>query len=168
MKRFLNSSFFVVVLICVFAFSSMLLADEKKPVKKELPKVAVKTLVAKGVSDNTADTLTEILCSHLMKHKKYQVLCASDVKAILTATQQTALLGNCDDNSCYEALGKALNTPYLVVGTIGKVGKVFTINLSLISTSSKMAESRASMEVQGDESKLIDGVRKAVDKLLGK
>jgi len=171
MKRFLNSSLVVMICLGIMAFSSMLMAEEKtdKAEKaKVLPKVAVKLLVGKGVSDDTAASLTEILCTQIMTHQKYQVLCASDVKAILVATQQTALIGNCDDNACYEALGKALNTPYLIVGTVGKVGKVYTISLSLISTETKTAKNRVSHEVTGNESKLIEGIKLAADKLVGK
>lgn len=166
MKRFAGIKLmFIIVCVCL-ALPAALSAEDAPAKPAALPKVAVKTLTAKGVSADTASALTEILCTRLMSHKKYQILCASDVTAILVATQQTALLGNCDDESCYDALGKALDTPYLIVGAIGKVGKLYTVNLSLISTADKLAKKRVSHEVSGDESRLVEGVKEAADKLM--
>ena len=131
-----------------------------------LPKIAVKALKAKGVSDDTAGTLTDILCTRLMTFKKYSVLCASDVNAILSAAQQTSLMGGCDDDKCYEQLGKVLQSPYILSGSIGEVGKTFIITLSIVGAEDHKVIKRITHEVKGDEAALIDGVRQAVDLLM--
>jgi hypothetical protein len=141
-------------------------APETAPTKAELPKLAVKVLEGKGIDASTAATLTDVLCTRLAANGKYQVICSSDVAAILNATQQTALLGQCDDDSCYEVLGKVLDAEYIVVGSIGKVGESYVISLSLIKAEDKLTKARVTHEVKGDESRLLEGIRNAADKLL--
>ena len=142
----------------IFVFAGGVSAEEKKA----LPRVAVKQLGGKGVDADTAATLTDVLCTRLMTHKKYNVICASDVAAILQATQQTALLGSCEDGNCYEIMGKVLKAPYIVSGTIGKVGGSTVITISLIGTGDQKVIKRITHEI-GPKDSLIKGVRKAVD-----
>ena len=155
-----------IVSILVLTLLSLAWAEDapKKEAKGKLPKIAVKTLTGKGIDADTAATLTEALCTRIMTFKKYQVMCASDVNAILAASQQLALLGSCEDDSCYEILGKVLNSSYVLNGSIGKVGKSYVISLSLISTESKKVVKRITHEVP-DSGDLLKGIREAADYL---
>lgn len=130
------------------------------------PKVAVKALESTSLDAGIASALTDILCTRLAEKSTYRILCASDVAAILSATQQTALIGKCDDDACYEVLGKALESDYILVGSITRVGKRQVISLSLIHAAEKTTKARISHDVTGSDERLIDGIREAADKLL--
>ncbi len=165
MKRAGLTIIVVLMALCLLWMQMAVAAEPAAKKSEPAARMAIKTLGGKGVDADTAATLTDVLCTRLMTHKKYNVICASDVNAILASAQQTALLGSCDDDACYEAIGKLLESPYLVNGTIGKVGKTFVISLSLISTVSKKIEKRVTHEVSGED-KLIKGVRDAADLLM--
>ncbi len=137
----------------------------KKEVKTEVPKLAVKQLTGKGVDIDTVSTLTEILCTKLSESKKYNVLCAGDVIAILAASQQSALLGACDNEECFSQVGQILQSRYVLTGSIGKLDKKHVISLSITDVDKKSVSKRISFECSGD---LVKGVKKAADKLLEK
>ena len=55
-------------------------------------------------------------------------------------------MGGCDDAACNEQLGKVLDAPFVVSGSIGKVEKNFVVTLSLIDTKDQKAIARVSEE----------------------
>lgn len=159
---------FVAAILTVGGFMTLSMAEDKtpSPAPAALPKLAVQTLEGKGVDADTASALTEVLCTRIMTHKKYQVLCASDVKAILAAKEQTALMGTCNSEDCFEELGKAVDAQYILAGSVSKIESNYLIALSIIGTNDQRVMKRVTHEVSIDAGKLSDGMRKAADELM--
>ena len=97
-----------------------------------IPTIAVHTLEARGISEDEAATLTDVLRSKLMETKKYVVMERSQMEAILEeqAFQQS---GACTDKECMVEMGQVLGIQQIIAGSIGKVGKAYSINIRVIS-----------------------------------
>lgn len=93
--------------------------------------IAVSQLVSSGIRSSEAFSLTTSLRSELGKTGKWQVMERSQMDEILKEQgfQQT---GACDEASCAVEMGKVLAVKYMVLGSIGKVGKTFTLNVRLV------------------------------------
>lgn len=167
MKRKLRIlSFLALIAGLLVVFSAN--AEEKETEKKPAPvRVAVKPLDAKGVSEDTAATLTDVLCTRLMKHNLFYVLCASDVKEMLARERMISMLGECEDDECHKRMGKLLRTPYIITGSIGKMGETYVITLSFISCEcGASAVKRVTHTTKAGGSGLIKAMREAADKLM--
>ncbi len=132
---------------------------------KNLERLAVKTLQGKGVETEAVETLSEILCTQIGYHQKFDALCPADIVAMLQNSQVSALMGACEDDSCTENLGNLLETPWVVSGSVGKVGEEYVINLTLMSTSGQQAKRRV-VHTVGCKDDLVHGIREAADKLM--
>lgn len=122
------TSFIILLFIAVISN-----AQEPQPAPAvAIPTVAVHTLEARGISEDEAATLTDVLRSKLMTTKKYVVMERSQMEAILEeqAFQQS---GACTDKECMVEMGQVLGIQQIIAGSIGKVGKAYSINVRIIS-----------------------------------
>ncbi len=146
----------VMALVVGFGFG-VVAADKKK--------VVINELKATGVNPDTVTTLGDVLCSHVSnKHKDYNVVCSQDVKVILQSTNNSVLLGGCDDDKCLSKLGGLLKADMVLTGSVGVVGKKYVFNLSLVDVSAGASVARTSYSVDKDGD-LIKAVQKAADDL---
>ena len=90
-----------------------------------------------SVSEADAKALTQRLTSEMIKLELYQVLERSEMKRLLD--EQKFQYSGCVDLKCAVELGKMLGAKYMVVGTISKLGKTFTLDSRLISVESSEA-----------------------------
>ena len=90
-----------------------------------------------GVSESDARILTQRLTSEMITLGEYQVLERSEMKRLLS--EQKFQYSGCVDTKCAVELGKMLGAKYMVVGTISKLGKTFTLDSRLISVESSEA-----------------------------
>ncbi len=132
----------------------------------KLQRLAVRSFTAKDVSADTAAVLTDLACNFLSAANRFEVMCASDIAAMVKTTEKQALMGVCDNESCYAKLGELLESPYLLNGLIGHVGDRYVLTLSLIDTGEKRAVARINHTVKDDKDNLIPGIEVAVKKLL--
>jgi TolB-like protein len=93
--------------------------------------IAVNNLKAIGVTENEALSLTDALRSELGKSGKYQVMERSQMDEILKE-QGFQRSGACDEASCAIEMGKILAVNYMVMGTIGMVGKTYTLSVRFV------------------------------------
>jgi hypothetical protein len=93
--------------------------------------IAVNNLKAIGVTENEALSLTDALRSELGKSGKYQVMERSQMDEILKE-QGFQRSGACDEASCAIEMGKILAVNYMVMGTIGMVGKTYTLSVRCV------------------------------------
>ena len=107
-----------------------------------------------GISNDEARVLTARLTSELISLEVYQVLERSEMKRLLE--EQKFQYSGCVDLNCAVELGKMLGAKYMVVGTISKLGRTFTVDSRLIYVES--SEAYASGQYTSDES--IDNVVK--------
>ena len=107
-----------------------------------------------GITNDEARVLTQRLTSEMINIGVYQVLERSEMKRLLD--EQKFQYSGCVDLNCAVELGKMLGAKYMVVGTISKVGRTFTVDSRLIYVES--SEAYASGQYTSDGS--IDNVVK--------
>ncbi|MBF0430579.1 MAG: DUF2380 domain-containing protein [Fibrobacteria bacterium] len=97
--------------------------------------IAVNKLVSNGINDEEAVfSLDDVIRSELAKTGKYNVMERANINTILEE-QQFQQSDACDASSCAVEIGQLLGVRQIVVGSIGKVGKTYTMNLRLIDVS---------------------------------
>ena len=129
-------------------------------------KAAVFDLQAYDVEAGKVGVLTQILSLEL-RRAGMTVTSKDDIEKILALRGMQDALNCNDDTQCLVEIGGALGVDYLVTGDVGRLGKQYVINLSLIDTTTNEAANRASETFQGDAKHLRDSVRFAAWKLLG-
>ena len=92
-----------------------------------------------GISNDEARVLTQRLTSEMINIGVYQVLERSEMKRLLD--EQKFQYSGCVDLNCAVELGKMLGAKYMVVGTISKVGRTFTVDSRLIYVESSVSKS---------------------------
>ncbi len=97
--------------------------------------VAVGDLVASGISKSEAITISNSLRSDLIKTEIFNVMERKQMNEILEE-QKFQNSDLCDNQSCIVEMGRLLTVKYMVGGNLGKVGKLFTIDLKLIDVES--------------------------------
>ncbi|MEN9355792.1 MAG: hypothetical protein RL318_3117 [Fibrobacterota bacterium] len=111
--------------------ASLCLAATPKPVPEKLPQVAIMPLESKGVSAQEADLVTDALASRLQQSGKFSVMERSQVNQILKE-QSFQNSGACDNSGCAVEMGKLLSVDRIVVGSVGKIGDAWALNLRLV------------------------------------
>ena len=132
----------------------------------EKPAIAALNLRAvAGMSADVADLLSEAVLSRLKQSGRFgSVLGSSDMQAMLDLEQQKQALG-CDQESCLAELGDALGVPYLLVASLGPVGKKIMLNMKIIRVDEAQVANRMS-QVYDDENALLAALNDAVDSLI--
>lgn len=120
----------------IAALTVLLSAAEKEiPASEPLPTLAVHNLEGHGLTESETMTLSDVLRSRLMETRKYKVMERSEMETILReqAFQQS---GACTEEACIVEMGQLLGIEQILAGSIGKVGKAFSINVRIISVQS--------------------------------
>ena len=127
---------------------------------KEKTTIAVLTIESKGgVSPSEAATLTDRLGSMLVNTNVFTVVDRSKMEEILQEQgfQQTG----CTSTECAVEVGKLLNVQKMVSGSIGKIGRTYTIDLALIDVETSQIENSFIRDYQGE----IDGLLKVMESI---
>jgi TolB-like protein len=113
-----------VFLISLILFTGSFASQDKRI------SIAVNDLVGQGIDQPTATTISERLRVELINTQAFRVMERSQMTNILQEQgfQQT----ECVDNSCIVQMGQLLGVEHMVMGTIGKVGSMYTISLRLV------------------------------------
>lgn len=128
-------------------------------------KIAVINLEAKAVSIETAGLISDLLRNDLFELGKYNVVERAEIDKILKeqAFQQTG----CTAIRCAVEIGKILNVQQSVIGTVGRLGEKFIINVRLLDV--ETAELIITASEQCDkEADLIDICKSIARKLCQK
>jgi TolB-like protein len=99
-----------------------------------LPNVAVMPLQAKGVGANDADVITDGLISRLQQNGAMRVMERSQMDQIMKE-QGFANSGACEGGECAVQVGKFLAVDRIMVGSVGILGRTYTLNLRLVDVS---------------------------------
>lgn len=118
-------------IIPAFIFTNSFSEQPQKAAPAHQPTIAVNTLQAQGITESEAATLTEVLGNKLMNTDKFQVMERSQMENILKE-QAFQKSGACTDEACIVEMGQILGIEQMVAGSIGKVGKAYSINVRLI------------------------------------
>ncbi len=128
--------------------------------------IAVLQLSANGITDMESDVLTERLRSHLVNFKEYQVLDRDNMNSILE--EQGFQLSGCTSSKCMVEVGQLLGVEFMLSGSVGKFGKIYTIDLREIDISSGEIAKTSSYDFKGEmENLLTEGIQTSLIRLLG-
>lgn len=115
--------------------------------------------------DNIKQGLADTLTTSFYKTKIFTVLERSKMNEIIK--EQKFQLTGCTKTECAVEIGKILNVKYMVVGSIAKIGKEYTVNIRIVSVESSEVVI-ADMEKCSNETELIDTIKKVVENISGK
>jgi len=133
-------------------------------------RVLVMELRADGVDGVVVRTLQSSLTTELGRVPGLEVLSSDDIKNLagLEADRQQA---GCDDeNSCLAEVADALGARAAVFGSVGRLGSLTVVNLSLLDTTTATPVGRAELKVEALEqapAALLEAVPTLVASLLG-
>lgn len=132
------------------------------------PRVYLVPLRAPNVDQAATEVLAEqLLVSARRHHELFEVLGASDVKAIIDVEAAKAAMG-CDTESCANEIADALNAEQLLAGQVGRIGDVWLLTLTRTDKATMKVLSRVSVEAHGDSpSSLLPLIANVVDQALG-
>ena len=105
-------------------------AAAAQPAQKK-PGVAVLQLGGNGIDTSQLSTLTNRLRAELFETEKFVIVERGVMDAILKEQgfQQTG----CTDATCAVTVGQLLNAEYMIVGTVDRIGRVYSVNIRQIS-----------------------------------
>jgi TolB-like protein len=121
------------------AYAGALFAEDK-------PSVAVLDFVAKNVSTDDADILTEFFKSALIKTGKFDVLDRSHIAKIVDE-QHFQSSGVTDINNVVK-VGKLINAQYVFVGTYSKLDSMFMLNVDMVNIQTGKIEKSQSRSLE--------------------
>jgi TolB-like protein len=139
------------------------------PAQRGPPSAAVMRLVAiNGVQESSAELLTSNLVANLRATNHFsRVVTSSEIQALLGLEQQKQLL-SCDTSSCMAELAGALGVDYVVRGELGRLGKSWVVNVSMLNTRTGQAERTVSQSIPGDdEAELLPVMKDVASQLVG-
>ncbi len=150
--------FSIALIIFSITLGNIALGQEKSP----MPRLLVMDLKPNGVSKEIASSLTDLLDMEIERGRLYQVFSQEDVRLILQNESLKQLLGQ-DDNTdeSLAQIGRAINAPFLLKGSIGKIGNVYAISLDLLDVKEVKALKRINQTLVGDEGGLVGSLRSA-------
>ncbi|MFC1610817.1 hypothetical protein ACFL6C_07655 [Myxococcota bacterium] len=148
------------LVVALLASSS---AAEQPEAKPRL--LVVDLTVEEGVSGSTARLLNHLLLSRLQATGRFDVFGQADLRSMLELEREKQLLG-CFDVLCISEIAGALGADRTLFGSVGAIGDMYLVNLTLLNNSRAQVEARWSENVEGEQSQLIAAVERGVAALV--
>lgn len=153
---------YALVFSLLMAVSSMVQAEDLA--SKSAPKkfsIAVSALEGRGLAEGEANTLTDALASHLMNTGAFRVLERGKMDLVLKE-QGFQQSGACTDEACIVEMGQLLGVDHMVTGSIGKVGKTYSVNVRMIHVATGEIVRTLNKNYKGEIDGLLTDVMPAV------
>ena len=135
-----------------------------KPAARQ--KLAVLEIRPLGTEASRAELLSEIALTEASAVKAYDVIGKSDIVAMLGFEKQKAVLGCSEDSACLAELGGALGVDLVLVGSLGKIGNLYRLDMKLVDARKAKIRGRIGVSVEGQEEKIVAATQRAVRSLL--
>ena len=144
--------------------------------EKEFYTIAVLNLVANGISESEARSLSEFMrgqvtrmaTSEEFSNKSgytYKVIERSQMDKILDEVEYQST--GCTDEECAVELGKQLGAERVIIGSVGLVGQTYTINTRIVDVETTNTISVADYMFTGERDNLLKtGIPSVVNELL--
>ena len=114
-----------IVVLLLFAIYAQSDAESDKRIN-----IAVNDLTGQGIDQTTVATISERLRVELINTQSFRVMERSQMTVILQ--EQGFQQSDCADNSCIVKMGQLLGVEHMIMGTIGRVGSMYTISLRMV------------------------------------
>jgi hypothetical protein len=129
-------------------------------------KVALMEIRSLGTAANLSDLLSEVALTEVGSMDRIEAIGRSDIESILGFEKQKKVLGCSDETNCLAEVGGALGVEFIIVGTLGRVGALYRLDMKLVETAKSRVRARTGESVEGQEEKLVASVQKAIHRLL--
>lgn len=125
----------VITFQCVYVF----IASAQKSTSKKINIAVLDFDAREGIGRGEAASLSDIFSAQLAQTGQYTIVDRNRIKAILTEQgfQQSEA---CSSVECVVEVGKILNVQKIFAGVIGKVGRLYTVNVQLINIATAQIE----------------------------
>ena len=117
--------------------------------------IAIMTLDGIGLTDEEASILTERLTNKMIELKKYTIIERSNVDKIMN--EQKFQYSGCTDTQCAVEIGKMLNSNYILIGSVSKLGQTYSMDCRIIDVETSEALTSASYTIKGTIDMLFNG-----------
>ncbi len=121
--------------------------------QQKLPTAAVMDLDASGVSENEGRTLGERLRAEIFRLRAFDLMERGKMREIL-AEQGFQQSGACDD-ACVVEAGKMVGVEKMIAGSVGRVGKTYSLGLRLIDVRTGRLENYVDQDFRGTVDELL-------------
>jgi TolB-like protein len=130
-------------------------------------RIAVMEIRPLGTEPHKAELLSEVALTESAATDKFEIIGRSDINSMIGFDQQKKILGCTDDSNCLAEIGGALGVEYVMIGTLGKLGALYRVDMKLVDARKARVAGRFGESVEGSEEKLVAAVQRGVRKLLG-
>jgi len=141
----------------------------QKPLKKwdgEVKNIAILNLDAYHISQPEVRALTNRLSIELFNTGRFSILERSQMDAILK--EQGFQLSGCTSSECAIQAGQLLNVEQMVIGSISKIGEMFSVEVRLIDVETGKIIAVGVEDIEGGiEDVLTPGMNQVVWNMLG-
>lgn len=121
------------------------------------PVVAVMPLQASEVTPGEVALVTDAIGSHLQKDGSYRVMERSQMEKVL-AEQGFQQSGACDAAECAVQAGQLLGIDRMVVGSVGRLGSAWVLNLRMVAVGSGEVLASTSRSQKGEIADLLTDI----------
>jgi TolB-like protein len=125
------------------------LASAQKSSPKKFNIAVLDFEAREGVGRGEAASLSDIFCAQLAQTGQYTIVDRNRIKAILNEQgfQQSEA---CSSVECVVEVGKFLNVQKIFTGVIGKIGRLYTVNIQLINVTTAQIELNKGRQHEGE------------------
>lgn len=120
----------IIFILLIIALPLVLSSQTNQKAVKEMERIAVMELEAKGVSKNEADTVADFLRTDLTETKKFIVIERARIADVLK--EQELSLSGLTESKNASKVGEILNCDTIIVGTLSKMGNEYFLNVRAI------------------------------------
>jgi len=151
----------ILLTLTLFLFVSISIGQTEK--KKN---IAVIDLDSRGgLSEAEIGTLTDRMRSMLVRTQAFNVIDRGLMEEVLS--EQGFQMSGCTSTDCAVEAGKILGVEQMVSGTIGKLGKLYTVDVILIDVSTSQIIKSLTRDYSGEIEGLIGLMKSIADELAG-
>mgnify|MGYP001580965455 FL=1 len=101
-----------------------------------------------------ADVLTETLRTQLARSGWFRIVAREDMGKILKETQ-VKLTDACDNTQCAVEYGKLLTAEKMIIGTLGRLGKTYSMTLKVVDVGTGTTEESVEERLKGEPDDLF-------------
>jgi TolB-like protein len=123
--------------------------------------VAVMDLEPKGVPENEVSALSDRLRTELFRTGTFDVMERGKMQDVLKE-QGFQQSGACNTDACAVEIGQLIGVQKMIGGSLGKVGKTYTVNLRMIDVKTGRIERSVTEDYTGEIDKLLTSVMRNV------
>lgn len=127
--------------------------------------VAILDMEPKGVPEVEVSALSDRLRTELFRTDAFDVMERGKMQEILKE-QGFQQSGACNTDACAVEVGQLIGVEKMIAGSLGKVGRTYSVNLRMIDVRTGRMERSVTKDYEGDIDKLLTSVMKSVAQTL--